>query len=343
MPACSPSPKAARGASLLTRYGAVFHARETQALQIADTVGAGDCFLAGLVAAMLEMELSASWGRTAVPTAQAQSLLANAVASASICANAGAARRPCATRCAPTLPAAACNVPWTPTRHEHARPSLKPRPRRAARGAGTRPAPARARHPLHPGHRRTAGCRKSTLAEGLVQALGARAQVVPMDGFHLANSELQRLGRAHRKGAADTFDATGYCHLLRRLRTPSQGETVYAPSYQRNLEEGIAGAIAVPDSTQLVITEGNYLLLDEGDWAKVRSLLDEAWYLDVDDGLRNQRLLARHMQFGRSRESALAWIANTDTPNALRIAASRERADWVVRVQGLRVGFTLAS
>jgi pantothenate kinase len=174
------------------------------------------------------------------------------------------------------------------------------------------------------------GAGKSTLAEALAQALGAQAQVVPMDGFHLANSELHRLGRAQRKGAADTFDATGYCHLLRRLRNPSPGETVYAPSYVRGMEEAVAGSIAVPDSTQLVITEGNYLLLDEGDWAKVRGLLDEAWYLEVDDALRNQRLLARHVQFGRSREDALAWIASTDTPNARRIAASRERANWVV-------------
>ena len=174
------------------------------------------------------------------------------------------------------------------------------------------------------------GAGKSTLAEALAQALGAQAQVVPMDGFHLANSELQRLGRAQRKGAADTFDAAGYRQLLQRLRTPVAGETVYAPSYVRGLEEAIAGTIAVPADTRLVITEGNYLLLDDPQWAGVRALLDEAWYLHVDEALRNQRLLARHMQFGRSREDALAWIDSTDAPNARRIAASRARADWVV-------------
>ena len=174
------------------------------------------------------------------------------------------------------------------------------------------------------------GAGKSTLAEALAQALGAQAQVVPMDGFHLANSELQRLGRAQRKGAADTFDAAGYRQLLQRLRTPVAGETVYAPNYVRGLEEAIAGTIAVPADTRLVITEGNYLLLDDPHWAGVRALLDEAWYLDVDETLRNQRLLARHMQFGRSREDALAWIDSTDAPNARRIAASRARADWVV-------------
>jgi pantothenate kinase len=164
----------------------------------------------------------------------------------------------------------------------------------------------------------------------LAEALGVQAQVVPMDGFHLANSELQRLGRAHRKGAPDTFDAVGYRHLLQRLRDQPAGETIYAPAYLRELEEGLAGAIAVQPETRLIITEGNYLLLEDGAWAGVRDALDEAWYLEVDDTLRHTRLLARHMQFGRNREDAMAWIANTDEPNALRIAAARHRADWTV-------------
>lgn len=194
----------------------------------------------------------------------------------------------------------------------------------------------RARQFLETGERRILGivappgAGKSTLAAALAEALGAQAQVVPMDGFHLANAELQRLGRAHRKGAPDTFDAAGYCNLLHRLRHQAAGETVYAPAYHREIEEGVAGAIAVKTDTRLIITEGNYLLLDDGPWASVRDLLDEAWYLDVDDTLRQARLLARHMQFGRSREDALAWIAGTDEPNARQIARSRPRAHWTL-------------
>jgi len=172
------------------------------------------------------------------------------------------------------------------------------------------------------------GAGKSTLAAQLQQALGARAQVVPMDGFHLANSTLQRLGRSERKGAPDTFDAAGYCALLQRLRTQEPGSTVYAPEYRRELEEGIAGAIAVEAATQLVITEGNYLLLPEGDWQPVRAALDAVWYLDVAPEVRTQWLLARHMRYGRSEAQALAWIAQTDAPNALRIEASRPAANW---------------
>lgn len=174
------------------------------------------------------------------------------------------------------------------------------------------------------------GAGKSTLAEDLLQALGDQAQVVPMDGFHLANSELQRLGRAGRKGAPDTFDAAGYVALLHRIHKQQPGETIYAPEYRRELEEGIAGAIAVESSTPLIITEGNYLLLEDGAWGAVRAVLDEVWFLDLDSSVRQQRLLERHMRFGRSREAALEWIAVTDEPNAQRIERNRNRADWIL-------------
>jgi pantothenate kinase len=173
------------------------------------------------------------------------------------------------------------------------------------------------------------GAGKSTLAEALLQALGGQAQIVPMDGFHLANSELQRLGRAGRKGAPDTFDAAGYVNLLRRIREQQAGETIYAPEFRRDLEEGIAGAIAIAADTQLIITEGNYLLLEEDAWGAVRPLLDDAWYLEVDASVRHQRLLQRHIRVGRSHQAALDWIAQTDEPNAQRIAVTRERASWI--------------
>jgi pantothenate kinase len=176
------------------------------------------------------------------------------------------------------------------------------------------------------------GSGKSTVAQALLDALPGRAQVVPMDGFHLANAELRRLGRAGRKGAPDTFDSAGYVALLRRLRTQPAGETVYAPEFRRDIEEPVAGAVGVRPDTPLVITEGNYLLLEEGPWAGVAPLLDEVWYVEVDDGLRIERLLRRHQQFGRSLEAAQAWVAQTDEPNARRIAATRTRAHHILRL-----------
>jgi pantothenate kinase len=170
------------------------------------------------------------------------------------------------------------------------------------------------------------GAGKSTLANALQQVCGASAQVVPMDGYHLANIELQRLGRAARKGAPDTFDNAGYVALLRRLREQRSGEIVYAPEFRRDIEEPIAGAIPILADTLLVITEGNYLLLEDGGWSDVAALLHEVWYIDVDDRLRRDRLVRRHEQFGRSHEAALAWVSGTDEPNARLISATKARA-----------------
>lgn len=174
------------------------------------------------------------------------------------------------------------------------------------------------------------GAGKSTLAARIAGALGPeRAVVVPMDGFHLAQAELGRLGRAGRKGAPDTFDAAGYVCLLRRLRAP-EGVTVYAPAFDRSLEEPVAGSIPVGPAVPLVITEGNYLLHDAADWAPVRPLLDEAWYLAPDDALRVDRLVARHVRHGKDPAQARAWVARSDEANAALVARGRRRADLVI-------------
>lgn len=174
------------------------------------------------------------------------------------------------------------------------------------------------------------GAGKSTVAQQLMPALPGRAVVVPMDGYHLANTELARLGIAHRKGAPDTFDSAGYVAMLARLRQRPAGEVVYAPEFRREIEEGVAGAIAVPPETELVITEGNYLLLDQGHWAGVRAQLDAVWFIDIADDLRRARLVARHMHYGRTADEASAWVAHTDDPNAVLVQASRVRADIAV-------------
>lgn len=168
---------------------------------------------------------------------------------------------------------------------------------------------------------------KSTLAAALLAAFAPHVVIVPMDGFHLANAELRRLGRAARKGAPDTFDACGYIALLQRLAHPRAGETVYAPAFDRRIEEPIAGAIAVDADVPLVITEGNYLLLDIEPWRAVRPLLREAWYVDGEDAQRRERLVQRHIEFGRTPDEARRWVESTDEPNATLIAATRSRAD----------------
>jgi pantothenate kinase len=177
------------------------------------------------------------------------------------------------------------------------------------------------------------GAGKSTLTASLVTALqegGTSTVLVPMDGFHLANVALAALGRADRKGAIDTFDGAGYAALLTRLRGAGP-DTVWAPTYDRSIEESVAGAIAVPAGTDVVITEGNYLLVDDGPWSAVRWLLDEAWAVQVDPDLRMTRLVARHVEFGKPPDQAAAWVEAVDVPNADFVRATFARADLVVR------------
>lgn len=173
------------------------------------------------------------------------------------------------------------------------------------------------------------GSGKSTLAARMADG-GDDRIVVPMDGFHLAQSELERLGRADRKGAPDTFDVDGYVALLRRLRDDPD-RTVYAPRFDRHIEEAIANAIAVEPHHTLVITEGNYLLHEAGGWERVRTALDECWYVDCDHDLRRRRLVARHIEHGRSPAAAEAWVATVDEPNAVLIERTCDRADHLVR------------
>ncbi|GGO25132.1 nucleoside/nucleotide kinase family protein [Deinococcus humi] len=196
---------------------------------------------------------------------------------------------------------------------------------------------ARARAMMTVGERRilgivgAPGAGKSTLCTALLEALGGDAALVAMDGFHLANTELERLGRRGRKGAPDTFDADGYAALLARLRVETH-RTIYAPTFDRQLEESIGSAVAVPAGTPLVLTEGNYLLLPDGSWGQVRSQLDAVWFLDVPEDSRLSRLVARHVAFGKAPADAQRWVDAVDGPNAATIKLTRARADLIVQI-----------
>jgi pantothenate kinase len=203
------------------------------------------------------------------------------------------------------------------------------------------------------------GAGKTTYARRLVAESvldGVPAAHVPMDGFHLADIALSALGLLDRKGAPETFDAWGYAALLRRLRGPEHdpdheagpvvwspvvwspvvwspvvwSPVVWAPAFERDLEQPLAGAIAVPAEVELVVTEGNYLLLDLPEWQAARAELDEVWFLDCPDDVRRARLVARHVEFGRSAAEAEAWVTRVDDANAALVARSRGRADRVV-------------
>jgi pantothenate kinase len=176
---------------------------------------------------------------------------------------------------------------------------------------------------------------KTTLAEQLTAALGDGVAHVPMDGFHLADAELNRLGNRARKGAPDTFDPLGYAALLRRLREDTD-DVVYAPGFERTLEQPLAGAIPIPRSARLIVTEGNYLLMTDGGWERVGPMLTEVWYADLDQATRLDRLVDRHVRYGKDPAAAVAWATGTDERNARLIAATRDRADLIVPADVIR-------
>ena len=187
------------------------------------------------------------------------------------------------------------------------------------------------------------GAGKSTLTDLLLPRLrseppdGLGPDAVghlPMDGFHLADVQLDRLGNRDRKGAPDTFDVVGYVAALTRL-TEQPEDTLYAPGFERDLEQPMAAALAIGPSVRMVLSEGNYLLHPDGGWERVRPLLAETWYVDLDPALRRERLVDRHEQFGKTADAAREWVDRSDEANARLVEASRDAADLVVLIDQL--------
>lgn len=174
------------------------------------------------------------------------------------------------------------------------------------------------------------GSGKSTVARLLHEALADISMIVPMDGYHLSNKELERLKRKERKGAPDTFDVWGYKSLIERLKNQQAGEIVYAPEFYRTIEEPIAGSIPIFADIPLIITEGNYLLLSLGEWKTLSPIFDEKWFVTAPISDRQQRLVERHHYFGRPIEDAKAWVEQTDEPNAQLIEKNCQNTDLII-------------
>lgn len=180
------------------------------------------------------------------------------------------------------------------------------------------------------------GAGKSTLAQAIVSALGAtQAALVSMDGFHLSQHVLEQLGRRDRMGAIDTFDDVGYAELIARLAAAKPGDDpIFAPAFNRDIEEPIAAGVMVPSDVPLVITEGNYLLATDGEWPRARQHMAEVWFVTLPESTRLERLIARHIRHGKSPDAARAWALGTDQVNADLIEATRDAADFVVELAG---------
>ena len=149
-----------------------------------------------------------------------------------------------------------------------------------------------------------------------------------MDAFHIGHRVLVRRGQTDIKGAPETFDALGYIHLLHRIR--AETSTIYAPEFDRDIEDSLAAVVEIGPEVRLVVTEGLYLVLNTPPWDGVRSLLDEAWFVHLADDERQRRMLGRHQRHGHDPEDAWRRTFGNDERNARLVNAAPNNPDlWI--------------
>jgi pantothenate kinase len=174
------------------------------------------------------------------------------------------------------------------------------------------------------------GSGKSTFTKSLVNGLKSpEVALINMDGYHMSNEILLMLDRRERKGAPDTFDVGDFAQLLKTVR--SAKADVFFPLFDRSIEASIPDGASIPERARLIIVEGNYLLHDEGGWEEIAPLLDQSWFLDIDEWMRQSRLISRHIHYGKSPEAAREWALGSDEINAQLIEGGRTRADYIVK------------
>lgn len=165
---------------------------------------------------------------------------------------------------------------------------------------------------------------KSTFSEALNDELNkngeVRSVVVPMDGFHLDNVQLSQLGLLERKGAPETFDFDGFYSLINRLKTGQN--RVFYPIFDRGLDKAIAGSGVVAAGDNVVLVEGNYLLLNEAPWSSLRGMFDHTIYLETPIATLKDRLVQRWLNHGHTEQEALDRAMSNDIPNAERVCAN---------------------
>jgi pantothenate kinase len=180
------------------------------------------------------------------------------------------------------------------------------------------------------------GVGKSTFARELVARLNdeeaGAAAYVPMDGFHMKHAKLEEQGIVADKGMPHTFEAQAFVDFLLRLK--GARETTFGPDYSRKIEDVVDDAIVIDGATRLLVVEGNYLLLDDGPWAKVKALLDRAVYVEVPRETVRARLLKRHAEEGLFTEEHIRRHVETrDLVNYDLVSTTKQRADLAIDVK----------
>jgi len=181
------------------------------------------------------------------------------------------------------------------------------------------------------------------------------AAFVPMDGYHLSREQLSAMpdpDRAHaRRGAAFTFDAEAFLTLVKQLRQPlcPESKTLYAPSFDHALKDPVADDIPIHPSARILVFEGNYLSLGTGakEWKEAAELMDELWFVEVDESVARKRLVSRHIAAGlaKNEEEAGKRADENDLANGKEIIKgrlhvhevihSREDNSWRPESQGM--------
>ena len=175
------------------------------------------------------------------------------------------------------------------------------------------------------------GSGKSTLAHNLrgeLERLGETAIVVPMDGFHFDDAVLNARGHRPRKGAPFTFDAAGFEVILKRIRVSAPDVAI--PVFDRTMELARAGADIVEASARIVLVEGNYLLLNEAPWSRLKTLFDLTIFIDVPRAELKRRLIQRWLDHGFDRTYAENWVASNDLLNIDEVIAKRSQPDMII-------------
>lgn len=175
------------------------------------------------------------------------------------------------------------------------------------------------------------GSGKSTVAERLCDALNARAAgtaaVLPMDGYHYDDLHLVPAGLRPRKGAPETFDVGGLYHTLKRLRARDEA-FVAVPVFDRDIEIARAGARMIPAEVPVIIAEGNYLLLGQEPWVRLRPMFDVAVLVDVPEPVLRARLTARWQHYDLTPDE-IAWkLDGNDLPNGRFVMAESRGEDF---------------
>ncbi len=143
--------------------------------------------------------------------------------------------------------------------------------------------------------------------------------VIGMDGFHryqdyLLTHSLVRDGKEIRmvdvKGTPETFDVD---RLIERVKMLAAGENCGWPDYDRTTHNPKEDAQIVTED--IVILEGNYLLLKRDKWSELKNFADLTISLKADEDILRKRLIERKIKTGCSREDAEKFVEFSDLYN----------------------------